>query len=110
MYDGYTEEYLAFETSLSKRFFKPLPLKIKDYAILYVLGEVSSSLKEELYSYIDKRFEKLGTCILWDKTPELCQLLVNHGITIGSKEAIIKRDVVLTSKDKKAVPRVTFSI
>ena len=111
MYDGYTGEYIAFEEALSKRFFKPVSSKVKDYAIGYVLGnEVSSPLKEELYSYIDKQFEKLGTCILWDKTSELNTILAKHGVTIGSKEAIIKRDVVLTTKDKTISPKVTFSI
>lgn len=111
MYDGYTEEYFAFEDSLSRRFFKPVSSKVKDYAIGFVLGDnVSNSLKKELYSYIDNRFEKLGTCILWDKTEELSKILTKYGVKIGSKEAIIQRDAVLTSKNPKIAPKVTFSI
>ncbi len=109
--DDYTAEYFAFEESLSKRFFKPVSSKVKDYAIGFVLGDnVSVSLKEELYSYIDNRFEKLGTCILWNKAEELIKILTKYGVKIGSKEAIIKRDAVLTSKNQKVAPKVTFSI
>ncbi len=107
MYDNYIGEY---DFGSQKHFFYPISPAIKDYAISYVLGEVSSSLKEELYHYIDKRFEKLGTCILWDKNPELCQLLAKHGVSIGSKEAIIQRTSVLTTENPKFTPKCTFSI
>ena len=107
MYDSYTGEY---NFSSQRCFFGPISPALKDYAITYVFGEVSSSLKEELDSYIDRRFEKLGTCILWDKNPELNKILKKYDVLIGSKEAIIKKDVVLTSKNQKIAPKVTFSI
>ena len=62
---------------------------------------VSASQKEALTAYIHEKFAKIGTCVLWPRSAELCDLMSDLGLpvksTLGKKEIIINRRSILFS-------------
>ena len=67
----------------------------------------SASQKEALTAYIHEKFAKIGTCILWPRSSELCELMDQLGLSV--QHVLGKKEIIITKRSIRFSPNFTSS-
>ena len=82
--------------------------------LLFEDVHASASQRKALSAYIHEKFDRIGTCVLWARSSELCELMAVLGFsvqnTLGNKEIIITKCSILFSPNfSSSIPRSIYT-
>ena len=87
-----------------------VPETLKDSAIFFLVPSLSEQSNveaiNEISNFIDSKFKRLHTCVLYRFNEEFMRILSKYDLSIGDKEIIINDGAVLGTDDFRKDPKV----
>ncbi len=85
-----------------------VPKEVKGSVISFLFPglEQSEAAFSEISSFIDSKFKRLHTCVLYRLNEDFMRILSKYDLSVGDKEVIINDGTVLATDDLRKDPNV----